>query len=137
MDLSNESIEAANQRAEAKKAKMPQAIRARYDRRTGKLCIDLNTGLSLSFNPRDAQGLEQATPEQLEKIEISPSGFGLYFPDLDADIYIPGLLEGFLGSRRWMAALLGRKGGSAKSAAKQAASRANGKKGGRPKKKAA
>jgi hypothetical protein len=42
--------------------------------------------------------------EQLTRIEISPSGLGLYFPAIDADIYLPSLLEGFLGSRGWMAA---------------------------------
>ena len=80
------------------------------------------------------QGLEHAKPKQLAKIEISPSGLGLHFPDLDADIYLPGLLEGFLGSRRWMAAQLGKAGGSVTSRAKAAAVRENGKLGGRPRK---
>jgi hypothetical protein len=74
------------------------------------------------------------TPAQLTKIEISPSGLGLYFPAVDADIYLPVLLEGFLGYRRWMAAQLGKAGGSATSRAKTIAVRANGKLGGRPKK---
>jgi hypothetical protein len=97
------------------------------------LVIDLSSGLSIAFRPQDAQCLEQATPEQLTEVEISPSGLGLHFPALDADIYLPGLLEGFLGSRRWMAAQLGKAGGSAKSRAKTAAVRANGRLGGRPK----
>jgi hypothetical protein len=58
----------------------------------------------------------------------------LHFPALDADLYLPGLLQGFLGSRRWMAAQLGKAGSRATSAAKTAAARANGKLGGRPKK---
>jgi hypothetical protein len=83
------------------------ATAARYDRRIGRLVIDLSSGLSIAFRPQDAQGLEGAKPEQLAKIEISPSGLGLHFPVIDADLYLPGLLEGFLGSRRWMAAQLG------------------------------
>ena len=43
-------------------------------------------------------------------------------------------LEGFFGTKRWMAARLGELGGKAKSAAKARASRANGRMGGRPKK---
>jgi hypothetical protein len=82
----------------------------------------------------DAQGLETATGEQLREIEIDPPGFGLHFPALDADLYIPALLEGFFGSKRWMAARLGELGGKARSAAKARASRANGRMGGRPKK---
>jgi hypothetical protein len=72
----------------------------------------------------------------LAKIEISPSGFGVHFPDLDADLYLPGLLEGVFGSRKWLASQLGKTGGRSISAAKTAASRSNGKRGGRPKKKA-
>ena len=129
-----EEIEAANERATARLSRTPTATAARYDRRIGRLVIDLSSGLSIVFRPQDAQGLEHAKPEQLTKIEISPSGLGLHFPAIDADIYLPGLLEGFLGSRRWMAAQLGKAGGSATSRAKTAAVRANGKLGGRPKK---
>jgi hypothetical protein len=53
-------------------------------------------------------------------------------PRLDADLYVPALLEGVLGSRRWMAARLGAVGGQARTQAKAAAARANGRRGGRP-----
>jgi len=127
-------IEAANKRATTRLSKTPTVAAARFDRRISRLVIDLSSGLSIAFRPQDAQGLEHAKPEQLSKIEISPSGLGLYFPALDSDIYLPGLLEGFLGSRRWMAAQLGKAGGSVTSRAKSAAVRENGKLGGRPKK---
>ncbi|HZS28339.1 MAG TPA: hypothetical protein VFB76_14000 [Candidatus Angelobacter sp.] len=71
----------------------------------------------------------------MQEIEISPSGFGIYFPKLDADLYLPAILEGLLGSKKWMAARLGQVGGKSRSAAKRAAARANGKLGGRPKRK--
>ena len=32
----------------------------------------------------------------MTKIEISPSGLGLHFPAIDADIYLPGLHRFFL-----------------------------------------
>jgi len=127
-------IVAANERAAARLGKTPTAIAARYDRRIGRVVVDLSSGLSIAFKPHDAQGLEQARPDQLQKITISPSGLGLHFPTLDADLYLPSLLEGFLGSRRWMAAQLGKAGGSVTSSAKTAAARANGKRGGRPRK---
>ncbi len=124
----------ANRRGQEMLATIPHAVSARYDRRIGRIVVGLNNGLEISFSPRDAQGLEMATWEQLREIEIDPPGFGLHFPALDADLYIPALLEGVFGSKRWMAARLGELGGKAKSAAKARASRANGRMGGRPKK---
>jgi len=79
--------------------------------------------------------MENAKPSDLDVIEISPSGFGLHFPKLDADVWVPALLEGVFGSRRWMAARLGARGGRVKSRAKARAARANGRLGGRPRKK--
>ena len=124
----------ARKRAQRLQEMHPRAIRVHYDRAAGKLFIDLSSKLTLSFSPRDAQGLESATPWQLEEVEISPSGFGIYFPRIDADLYVPGLLEGFLGSKKWMASRLGQLGGQSRSRAKKASSRANGKLGGRPRK---
>ena len=131
---SRDDIKRANQRAKDLGARIPRAISAHYDRKTGRIVLHLNSKLIVSFLPADAEGLEDAEPSQLRKIEISPSGFGLHFPALDADLYVPGLLEGFLGSKAWMASRLGQTGGRSRSTGKQAASRANGKLGGRPRK---
>jgi hypothetical protein len=131
---SNDNLEQANRRARELQAHAPRAVSARYDPKTGRIVIHLSSRLIVSFAPEDAQGLENARPSHLKEIEISPSGFGLHFPAVDADIYVPGLLEGFLGSKSWMASRLGQTGGQSMSNAKKAASRANGKLGGRPKK---
>ena len=100
-------FEQATQRGKELHASIPGAVAAHYDRKSKHIVIHLNSKLILSFSPKDVQGLEHAAPSQLEEIEISPSGFGIHFPQLDADVYVPGLLEGFLGSRKWMAARLG------------------------------
>ena len=113
---------------------IPHAVSAHYDRKTGRIVIDLSSKLIVSFSPADVEGLEDAHPSQLTRIEVSPSGFGLHFPAVDADLYVPGLLEGFLGSEAWMASRLGQAGGRSRSKAKSTASRANGKLGGRPRK---
>ena len=129
---SRNNFELASRRAKEMKASFPRAISAHYDRRRGRVVIKLDSKLDVSFSPSDAQGLEHAKPFQLDAIEISPSGFGIHFPKLDADLYLPALLEGFLGSRKWMASRLGQAGGKSRSKAKKAASRANGNLGGRP-----
>jgi hypothetical protein len=110
------------------------AVSARYDRRRSRVVVALNTGIELAFPTRLAQGLAGASPEDLADIEISPAGLGLHWPRLDADLYVPALLQGVFGSKSWMARQLGAAGGRARTVAKVAASRENGRKGGRPKK---
>jgi hypothetical protein len=134
---SHDDFERATQRAKESRAKFPRAVSAQYDRGTGRVVILLSSNLIVSFSPRDVEGLEFAQPSQLAEIEISPSGFGIHFPAVDADVYVPGLLEGFLGSKSWMASRLGEVGGRSTSKGKKTAARENGKLGGRPPKKVA
>jgi Protein of unknown function (DUF2442) len=129
-----EDFKAANRRAQRRLKQTPVATSARYDRRAGRIVVGLGSGIELSLVPQEVESLEGATPTQLSSIEISPSGFGLHFPILDADIYLPALLDGVLGSRKWMASRLGSLGGQQTSTAKKRAARANGKLGGRPRK---
>jgi hypothetical protein len=129
---SHNDFKQANRRAKDLKARIPRVVAAHYDRKTGRIVVQLSSKLIVSFSPADAEGLEGAQPSQLKDIEISPSGFGIHFPAVDADLYVPSLLEGLLGSKAWMASRLGQMGGRSRSKGKQAASRANGKLGGRP-----
>ena len=128
---------AATRRGTERRATEPVAVTARYDKRRDRIVVSLNTGLELVFPPRIAQGLESAAPSDFTEIKISPSGFGIQFPKLDAHLYLPALLQGVFGSKSWMAAQLGAAGGRAHSVAKATAARSNGKRGGRPRKVAA
>ncbi len=129
-----DEFEIATERGKRRRKRIPWAITAHFNRNSGRVVVGLSNDLDVTFSPGSVQGLENATASQLEPIEITPSGFGLHFPKLDADIYLPALLEGVFGSKRWIAAQLGALGGKSKSASKAAASRNNGRLGGRPKK---
>jgi hypothetical protein len=134
MAITEETFAAATRRGGARVKQIPGAVNTHFDRATGRVVIELNSGLVLTFRPEDVEGLSQASPEALAVMEISPSGLGIHFPSLDVDLYLPSLLEGFLGTRQWMAAQMGKAGGKATTPAKAAAARANGKLGGRPRK---
>ena len=107
---------------------------ARYDRHRARVIVRLNTGVELTFPARLAEGLAEASLEELAEIEISGSGLGLHWPKIDADLYIPSLMQGMLGTKAWMARELGASGGRSRTVAKGNAARANGQKGGRPRK---
>ena len=110
----------------------PRAVDARYVRETGLVELVLDNGCFFAFPAAQTEGLDDADPDLLERVEILGQGYALRWEDLDADLTVPGLLAGRLGSRRWMAEELGRAGGRVTSPAKARAARANGQKGGRP-----
>jgi hypothetical protein len=131
--VSIEQFERANERGRERRSG-PTVVAARYDRVSDRVVLALSTGFEVAFPPRLAEGIERATAGELDTIEISPSGLGIHFPKIDADIYVPALLEGTMGSKTWSAARMGAIGGSSKSEAKATASRSNGARGGRPRK---
>ncbi|HEY9903357.1 MAG TPA: DUF2442 domain-containing protein [Candidatus Sericytochromatia bacterium] len=128
-----EEIARAKAAGEKADATEPRAESVHYDKSDDLIVIRLRNGAIFSFPPRLAQGLKDASPEQLANIWIPPSGSSVHWESLDVDFSIPELVAGIFGTKSWMAEL-GRKGGQATSSAKSAAARKNGKKGGRPRK---
>ena len=112
-------------------AHSPLATAARYA--SGRIHVELNNGCAFEFPVEQAQGLVGAKAADLRVIEIQGAGLGLHWPKLDADLYVPHLVKGALGTKLWMAEI-GASGGRAVSASKAIAARTNGKLGGRPKK---
>jgi hypothetical protein len=132
--ITRDEYERAAKRGERMMRDPKGAVWARYDRHRRRIVARLRSKLEISFSPRDVEGLDHATPAELAEVEITPLRLGLHWEKLDADLWIPGLLQGAMGSRKWMAARLGQTGGKATNPAKKAASRANGRLGSRPKK---
>ena len=112
-------------------ARGPLATAAKYG--AGRIHVELDNGCAFEFPVEQAQGLAGAKASDLQTIEISAAGLGLHWPKLDADLYVPALVKGVLGTRQWMADI-GAAGGKAATDAKAAAARVNGRLGGRPRK---
>jgi hypothetical protein len=110
----------------------PRAVRAWYDAEPGLVFFEMKNGCVFGFPPPKGPyyRLEGATVEQLSQVEPVEDGYGLHWEELDADIAVPGFLLHMLNVKAWYAKWLG----GAKSEAKAAAARENGKKGGRPRK---
>jgi Protein of unknown function (DUF2442) len=111
----------------------PLAQRVEHIPRLNLLIVTLTNHRRLVLPIEEVQGLCSATHRQLQNYELLGGGTGISFPELDVDLYVPALIEGIYGNRRWMTQL-GSKGGKARTAAKRKAARANGAKGGRPRK---
>jgi len=111
-----------------------RASLARYDRLTRRVVIELSNGCMYAFPARLVQDLQNASEDDLADIQVDGVGFNLHWPKLDVDLYVPALVSGIFGNRAWMTRELARIAGKAISPAKSAAARANGAKGGRPRK---
>ncbi|WP_261334481.1 DUF2442 domain-containing protein [Rhizobium leguminosarum] len=135
MEISDLEFETANMKG--KRAQIgPVATSARFDADHDAIVVELDNGAFVGFPVEKLQNLQGASASQLNNIVVEAMGLGLHWPDIDADLYVPTLMEGIFGSRKWMAAQLGLTGGKAKSDTKATSSRLNGLKGGRPKKNA-
>jgi hypothetical protein len=132
---SDAQIEAAERRGADMLASEPRAAAARYDADSGRIVVDLTNGCTFAFPARRVQELEDATEAEIAAVEIAGAGFGLHWEARDADLTVRGLINGVFGTKAWMSELA-RRAGRSRSPAKAAAARANGRKGGRPRKQA-
>ncbi len=117
--------EFAQREVKSRKASRPAFVAesAAYDARLGGIVIRLTNGVSATFPLSVLPELAKASHEDLSQIVVEGRGYGLHIPALDADISVPQLFEDYLGSTALTRAYK-----------RLAASQANGRLGGRPKK---
>jgi hypothetical protein len=121
-------IPAAEARVRAEALIEPRAASARYDAETGRILVELTSGCIFGFLPSEAELPAGATPRQLARVEVDLAGEGLRWEEIDADVSVPGIIAQRLNLAAWAPKFMGQR----TSAAKSAAARANGAKGGRP-----
>ncbi len=112
-----------------------RAASASYDRARGLVMLTMTNGVVFGFPARSLPALSNGSDTQLEAVTLSPGGGALHWEALDADFSVPGLILSAVeptARRRELARLAGQ----STSRAKAAAARANGAKGGRPRKSA-
>ena len=133
--LTEQQIEAQIDTAIARQPEIdavePRGSEVTFD--DGRITLHFSNAAIFSFLSQSVEAIATLSDEMLATVELTPSGKGLRWDEPDIDLSIQGLLLGIFGSRVWMKEIAA-KGGQSKSAKKQVASRANGKKGGRPKK---
>jgi hypothetical protein len=133
-DAIDAQIIAAERRGREMMQTEPRALAAHFDVATGRVVIDLVNGCAYAFPAALVQDLQAASVDDLAVVEVDGAGFNLNWPKLDVDLYVPALVARVFGTRNWMTTELARIAGSTTSPAKATAARANGAKGGRPKK---
>ena len=118
----------AGKRAAKTEARASSAV---YRDKEHALRIGLTNGVTIALPVRLIPELRSAARRDVRAVEILGRGSGLHWESLDVDLSISGLLSSLFPGPEWLAEL-GRVGGQKSSAAKAAAARRNGRKGGRP-----
>lgn len=109
----------------------PRAARAWYRAKDDALLIEMTNGAAITIPVKLIPGLKRAAPGDVRSVEVLGRGGGLHWESLDLDLSVPALISSVFAGPEWMTEL-GRIGGTRSSAAKAAAARRNGRKGGRP-----
>lgn len=117
--------------SEERRQREPHADSVSYDSSTRDLLVTLRGGSIIRTDARSLRGLGEATDEQLANVHVH-DGRALFFDALDVQFSLIAFLSDALG----LLTLSGnaQRAGSTRTAAKALASRANGAKGGRPRK---
>lgn len=109
----------------------PRAASATYRAKDEALHVALTNGAKFIIPVKLIPELQKAPVRDIRKVEVLGRGGGLHWETLDVDISVPGIVASVFEGPTWLAEL-GRVGGQRSSAAKAAAARKNGRKGGRP-----
>ena len=129
----DKQIDSAIARSADENISSPSAIQVVYDQRSRKIVIYFDNGCQFECPVALLQGVCDLKDDEIAKVELTPAGWGLTWKDVDIDLGVNELVQGIFGTKAWMKEIAAR-GGRSRSEKKQAASRINGAKGGRPKK---
>ena len=123
-------------RAEAEAEIRAQGVRYVPERDATEIVTTGNAGFLI---PRAWIGaLQDVPPEDLARLETWPDGSAITLEDRDIHISVHGLMSAMLPAMlppHAVAALFASRGGKARSEAKRSSAQANGRKGGRPRRK--
>lgn len=111
-------------------------VSARYDKRSDTIISLLSTGATLAVPRKAIPGFAKARPMQIVDLAISPARESLWSDSVDDGVLLEQMLVLAAGEAT-LGTIGARINAAKKSPARAAASRANGAKGGRPRKSAA
>ncbi|HAC62170.1 MAG TPA: DUF2442 domain-containing protein [Cyanothece sp. UBA12306] len=102
MELTDQQIENQIDQAIANQSKInetePKANKVLFNQ--GTITIYFINGSLFSFSPKSVDAIANLSPNILATVELTPSGKGLRWDQVDIDLSIQGLLLGKFGSKK-------------------------------------
>jgi hypothetical protein len=111
-------------------AERQDAKEIRYDRRARAFHFAMRSGASVTVPVAALREFDNATQGQLQEVKLVAAGSAIEHRGLDIDMSVHGIIRDVFGFDE----IQQKRAGRVKTAAKAAAARANGAKGGRPRK---
>ena len=128
-----DELQRAVEAGQRRRATERRAASVRYDADRDAIEIELTDGAGVRLPRAMIAEFRQVSAADLAELRVSPAGYGIELDKHDINISVHGLIAA-LATAADMAASLGKLGGAARSEAKRISARANGAKGGRPRK---
>lgn len=128
--ITDAQVRRIEQESRERDAQEPRATAIVYDETTNQLVLTMRGGVVLSVPVGTLPALSHLTPQQLSTVHLDARGRALHWDEADIQIGVIALLQIIFQIKTIQEVT--RQGGSVKSEAKAVAARANGKKGGRP-----
>ena len=98
----NKEIKLAKKAGKEAYLNEPRAISVKYNKKTGRVIIDLITGVSFMFPASMAEELVDVSKSDLSDVSVLADGFAIYWKKIDVALSVPDLLKGIFGSKGWM-----------------------------------
>jgi hypothetical protein len=111
-------------------AERQDAKELRYDRRARAFHFAMRSGAAVTIPVAALREFDNATQGQLQEVKLVAAGSAIEHRGLDIDMSVHGIIRDVFG----FGEIQQKRAGSVKTVAKAASSRANGAKGGRPRK---
>lgn len=136
MHFSDAAVRRAIAAGQKRQATGLWAASAHYSPRRDRIELVMGAGWALSVQRAKIAELASIPLSDMTQLSVSPAGTVLHLDRHDVHISIEGLLLSLIPDSV-LSREIGRRGGRAASAAKRAAARLNGQKGGRPRRRSA
>lgn len=133
LPTTDEELSQAITAGRRRRATERRAVGVRYNPDRDAVEIELTDGAAVRLPRTMVKEFRDVPPTDMAKLRVSPAGYGIKLDEHDIDISVHGLIAA-LATPGDAAASLGKLGGAARSEAKRVSARANGAKGGRPRK---
>ena len=133
LPTTDEELSQAIAAGQRRRAMERRAVGVRYNSDRDAVEIELTDGAAVRLPRALVEEFRDIPPADMAKLRVSPAGYGIKLDAHDIDISVHGLIAA-LATPGDAASSLGKLGGAARSEAKRVSARANGAKGGRPRK---